>query len=133
MMNGSDRDRFRVTVLCRPNTMMNRRINRVPYSEMSQGRFYDEYMMKNQPVLLSETPRPEGLGVDDWITDDGTLLLERLLEIHGNNVVPVVRCDDDESSTNCYSGCNAENMTLKDYLCNECSPTCYLKDWHFQW
>ncbi len=110
--------------------MMNRRIDRVPYSEMSQGRFYDEYMMKNQPVLLSETPRPEDPGLDDWITDDGTLLLERLLEIHGNNVVPVVRCDE---SSNCYNSYKAERMTLKDYLCNECSPACYLKDWHFQW
>ncbi len=111
------------------SNMMKHRIDHVPYSEMDQGRFYDEYMMKNKPVLLSKTPRPKDLGLDDWITDNGTLLLERLLAINGNNVVPVVRCD--ESSN--YNSYNAENMSLKDYLCNECSTACYLKDWHFQW
>ncbi len=125
----NDNDGVMVTVReLRPN-MTKRRIDCVPYSEMGQGRFYAEYMMKNQPVLLSETPRPEGLGLDKWIAEDGTLLLEQLLAIHGNNVVTVVHCD--ESSD--YSSYSAENMSLKDYLCHECSPACYLKDWHFQW
>ncbi len=58
-------DRVRVRVRELHSNMTKRRIDRVPYSEMDQGRFYDEYMMKNKPVLLSETPRPKDLGLDD--------------------------------------------------------------------
>ncbi len=120
---------FEIRVRELHSNMTKRRVDRVTYSEMDQGRFYDEYMMKNKPVLLSETPRPKDLGLDNWITGTGTLLLERLLAIHGDDVVPVVRCDECDN----YNSYNAKTMCLKDYLCHECSAACYLKDWHFQW
>ncbi len=98
--------------------------------------FFLNYMLKNKPCILGPWATEKWKSRKQWVSKDGTLLLDYMVHKFGDACGPAANCQMEE-----YQSHPKENMTFKEYAeylekykenGYPWDMKClYLKDWHF--
>ena len=108
-------------------------IPKISSKELSVARFYDEFMLKNRPVIITEIT--EGWEALNWINAEGSLNSSKVRESFGTCQVTVHNCSKQIQD---LGRLETIEMTVGEYLnwwdgraLQSSENLLYLKDWNF--
>ena len=111
-------------------------IPRIPSKDMSSQRFYEDYMIPNRPVIITDLV--DGWDVLKWVDGSGRLKTAHVKENFGKSEVTVHNCsnqirDMGRLETKCMSvGQYLDWWESRSQSCEDQSAELlYLKDWNF--
>ncbi len=109
-------------------------IPRISRKQLSVSQFYEEYMIPNRPVII--TDMVEGWGATHWVKPDGSLNTAAIKEAFGNAEVTIHNCSRQIQD---LGRLETTDMTVGEYLdwwdvrthSPDADQLLYLKDWNF--
>ncbi|XP_037977203.2 2-oxoglutarate and iron-dependent oxygenase JMJD4 [Plutella xylostella] len=104
-------------------------ISRLKFKDVTYSYFYENFMLKNIPCLISNTSDLWECS-KTWVRNDNTINLEYINNEYGHLTVPVADCNSTEFNSQCK-----QNMTVNEYVTymkNDKNKLLYLKDWHLK-
>lgn len=104
-------------------------ISRLKFKDVTYSYFYENFMLKNIPCLISNTSDSWECS-KTWVCNDNTINLEYINNEYGHLTVPVADCNSTEFNSQCK-----QNMSVNEYVTymkNDKNKLLYLKDWHLK-
>lgn len=106
-------------------------IPRISAADLSFGEFFDKFLSKNLPVIITEANLLTPFSLQ-WLNSDNSLNIDKLEEILSDHEVPVANC-----SRQYFNSHEKTTMKFKDYANywrhrDKNADLLYLKDFHFK-